>query len=40
MKVAAIFPVGTSVGGCPDSIAEILKEEPALDLIRTTSLDR
>jgi len=32
MKVAAIFPVGTSVGGCPDSIAEILKEEPALDV--------
>ena len=32
MKVAALFPVGTSVGGCPDSIAEILKEETTLDV--------
>jgi hypothetical protein len=32
MKVAAIFPVGTSVGGAPDAIAEILGQEPALDV--------
>lgn len=32
MKIAAIFPIGTSVGGCPDAIVEILKEEPALDV--------
>ncbi|HXM45359.1 MAG TPA: hypothetical protein VN924_29250 [Bryobacteraceae bacterium] len=32
MRTAAIFPIGTSVGGCPDAIAEILKEEPALEV--------
>ncbi len=32
MKVAAIFPVGTSVGGAPEAIAEILSQEPALDI--------
>jgi hypothetical protein len=32
MKIAAIFPVGTSTGGCPDAIAEILKTEPAVEV--------
>src|SRR5262249_35929704 len=32
MKVAAIFPVGTSVGGAPDAIKHILETEPALDV--------
>lgn len=32
MKTAAIFPIGTSIGGCPDAIAEILKEESALEV--------
>jgi hypothetical protein len=32
MKVGAIFPVGTSDGGCPAAIAEILKTETHLDV--------
>lgn len=32
MRVAAIFPVGTSMGGCPDAIAEILKSESSLEV--------
>jgi hypothetical protein len=32
MKVAALFPIGTSDGGCPVAIGEILKEEPAIDV--------
>lgn len=32
MKVAAIFPIGTSIGGCPAAIAEILKSESALEV--------
>lgn len=32
MKAAAIFPVGTSIGGCPDAIKHILKTESVLDV--------
>jgi hypothetical protein len=32
MKVAAIFPVGTSDSGAPTAISEILKEESAIDV--------
>jgi hypothetical protein len=32
VKVAAIFPVGTSVGGAPEAITEILSQEHALDV--------
>jgi len=32
MRPIAIFPVGTSIGGCPDAIAEILKSEPSLEV--------
>ncbi|HLI82702.1 MAG TPA: hypothetical protein VKV17_02225 [Bryobacteraceae bacterium] len=32
MTVAAIFAVGTSVGGTPDAIAAILKDEASLDV--------
>lgn len=32
MRVGAIFPVGTSIGGCPDAITEILKEESSLEV--------
>jgi hypothetical protein len=32
MKLAAIFPVGTSVGGAPDAIREILSQAPELDV--------
>lgn len=32
MKVAAIFPVGASVGGAPDAIRQILKMESELDV--------
>ena len=32
MKVAALFPIGTSDGGCPAAIAEILKDEPSLEV--------
>jgi hypothetical protein len=33
MKIAALFPVGTSDGGCPLAIGEILKYEASLDVI-------
>jgi hypothetical protein len=32
MRVAALFPIGTSDGGCPVAIAEILKNEPSLEV--------
>ena len=32
MRAIAIFPVGTSIGGCPDAIAEILKSELSLEV--------
>lgn len=32
MRVGAIFPIGTSTGGCPDAITEILKEESSLEV--------
>ena len=32
MKVAAIFPVGTSVGGCPAALAEILRNESSVEV--------
>ncbi|MBV8845016.1 MAG: hypothetical protein JO307_19595 [Bryobacterales bacterium] len=32
MRVAAIFPVGTSVGGCPDALSAILTTESAVDV--------
>jgi hypothetical protein len=32
MKVAAIVPIGTSDGGCPVAITEILKDEPSLEV--------
>jgi hypothetical protein len=32
MRVGAIFPIGTSIGGCPDAITEILKEESSLEV--------
>ena len=32
MKAAAIFPVGTSTGGAPDAIAEVLKKESTLEV--------
>ena len=32
MKVAAIFPIGTSVGGAPDAIRQILGKESGLDV--------
>jgi hypothetical protein len=32
MRVGAIFPIGTSIGGCPDGITEIMKEESSLDV--------
>jgi hypothetical protein len=32
MKVAALFPIGTSDGGCPVAIAEILKSEPRVEV--------
>lgn len=32
MKTTAIFPIGTSMGGCPDAIAEILKEKSSLEV--------
>jgi hypothetical protein len=32
MRVAALFPIGTSDGGCPVAIAEILKDEVSLEV--------
>ncbi len=32
MKVAAIFPIGTSVGGAPDAIKQVLEKESGLDV--------
>jgi hypothetical protein len=32
MKVAAVFPIGTSDGGCPVAIAEILKREASVEV--------
>jgi hypothetical protein len=32
MKVVALFPIGTSDGGCPVAIAEILNDELSLEV--------